>query len=160
MALTPGRSAALGLAGALAASAAAGSAAQDEQAIRAIRADTNAAIQARDLSRFLAPFTEHINIVGGNGGVVAGKAALKKAFAASFSDPEFVHYIRTPERVDVGQEDRAAEYGHWVGLYEGVKGRTTLSGDYLAYWLKAGAAWRIRAEVYVTLQCEGPGCAS
>ena len=67
-------------------------------------------------------------------------------------------YVRTPSAVEVGSNgQRAFESGSWVGTTE-TAGDRRLGGRYSAYWRKVDGAWKIHAELFVTLSCEGTGC--
>lgn len=139
----------------LAASAAPG----DEAAIRAVRAESNAAIAAHDVGRLAPLFTEDVVIVAGGGDSVIGRDATLRRFADAFGDEDFVDYVRTPEMIEVASYGvRAAERGHWVGRWRSPLGETRMSGAYLAHWVRPQGPWRIHAETFVTLACEGPGC--
>lgn len=131
----------------------------DEAAIRAVRAETNAAIAAHDVARLAASFTDDVVLVSGGGDAFAGRDGLVRAFTSAFAAPGFVDYVRTPLRIEIaGAGPRAAEHGRWLGRWRTSAGETRRSGIYLAQWLRAGGGWRIRAELYVTLACAGPGC--
>jgi uncharacterized protein (TIGR02246 family) len=140
---------------ALAAAAAPG----DEGAIRAARAQTNAAIAAHDVSRLASSFTDDVVLVSGAGEALIGKERMRAGFTAAFAVPGFVDYVRTPVTVTVASYGvRAAERGRWIGRWRTPAGETRRSGTYLAQWVRPEGQWRIRAELYVTLACEGPGC--
>jgi uncharacterized protein (TIGR02246 family) len=131
----------------------------DEAAIRAVRAETNAAIAAHDSARLAPAFLEDVVLVAGNGDAVIGRAAMLARFGVAFDDDSFVDYLRTPDRIDIAAGgDRAAERGHWAGHWHGEPADRRVTGVYLAYWVRLDDQWRIRAETYVTLVCEGAGC--
>lgn len=135
----------------------------DVETIWRLRNETNQALQARQLDRFAGHFTDDVVTVGGAGGATSGKAALRARIAQGFADKDFVTSVRTPATVRVAtQADgplRAAEQGRWTGLWKDARGETRWSGDYMAQWVKTDGGWRIRAELYVSLACLGPGCA-
>lgn len=132
----------------------------DEAAIRAVRAESNAAIAAHDAARLAPTLAEDVVIVAGGGDGVIGRDAVLRRFAGAFAEADFVDYVRSPARIDVaGYGARAAERGHWVGRWRGPLGETRMSGAYFAHWAGSGGRWRIRAETFVTLACEGPRCA-
>ena len=54
--------------------------------------------------------------------------------------------------------DLAAERGNWVGRWTAPEGPVEVGGTYFAQWRKVGADWKIRAEVFVGLYCDGAGC--
>ena len=131
----------------------------DEAAIRATRAETNAAIAEHEVDALASSFTDDVVLVSGAGEALIGKEAMRAGFTRAFAVPGFVDYLRTPVSVTVAnQGERAAERGRWVGRWQGPSGETRRSGTYLAHWVKPDGRWRIRAELYVTLACDGPGC--
>jgi uncharacterized protein (TIGR02246 family) len=143
----------------LAAAFAAVAAPGDEAAIRAARAETNAAIAAHDVGRLTSSFTDDVVLVSGAGEALIGKDAMRTGFIRAFAAPGFVDYVRTPVSVTVsGDGARAAERGRWIGRWRNLAGETRRSGTYLAHWVRPEGRWRIRAELYVTLACDGAGC--
>ncbi len=129
--------------------------AADGDAIRALRARSNAAIRAHDMAGFLPVFADDAVFVWSNGTSSVGKAGLQAFFAQDFADPAFGTYIRTPARVSVSENgQRAVEHGTWTAL----KRDTRYGRDYLAHWFKASTGWQIRGELYVKLYCQGPLC--
>ena len=127
----------------------------DSEAIRALRARSNAAIRAHDMATFLPVFADDAVFVWSNGTSSVGKAGLQAFFAPDFADPAFITYIRTPARISVSENGlRAAEHGTWTAL----KRDTRYGGDYVAHWFKAAGGWQIRGELYVKLYCQGPLC--
>lgn len=120
-----------------------------ETAIRARRKLTNKLIAGHDAAR-LRPFLDpHINLIAGDGRLLAGIEAVLAAFEAQFGDPSFVTYLRTTDTVRPDQDEaRAAETGTWVATWRGAP---TLSGTYLAAWKKQVGQWVIESELYVTL---------
>lgn len=134
----------------------------DVETIWRLRNETNQALQARDLDRFAANFTDDVVTVGGAGGATSGKAALRARIAQGFADKDFITYVRTPATVRVATQAegalRAAEQGRWTGVWKDARGETRWTGDYMAQWVRTNDGWRIRAELYVSLACVGPGC--
>lgn len=129
--------------------------AADGEAIRALRARSNAAIRAHDMAAFLPVFADDAVFVWSNGTSSVGKAGLQASFARDFADPAFMTYIRTPQRVSVSENgQRAAELGTWTAL----KRDTRYGGDYIAHWFKGAGGWQVRGEIYVKLYCQGPLC--
>ncbi len=120
-----------------------------ETAVRARRRLTNKFIAAHQAERLTPFFAPDARVIAGDGALIEGAGAIVGAFAAQFSEPGFVAYVRTTQSVrldDTGE--RAAERGEWVGTW---KGRASLGGDYLAVWRKAVGQWVIESELYVTL---------
>jgi len=119
-----------------------------QDAIAARRRLTNKIIAAHEAARlkpFLAP---DVRLIAGDGALILGADAVIEAFAAQFADPDFVTYVRTPERIEIDTAGlRAAEHGRWVADWKGAD----MAGTYLAVWRKALGQWIIESELYVTL---------
>src|SRR4051794_35103198 len=111
--------AAAGLALALQAAAAASGRPGDVAAqIRALRAQSNAAIAAHDFEAMRRFFVDDYTILPGSSGPSFDIEAFRRRIAPSFADPTFVTYIRTPTHILVGGSGRrAAEVGRWLGIW-------------------------------------------
>ncbi len=132
----------------------------DVAAIRALRAESNAGLAARDAARVTAAFAEDIHSIGGGGELIEGRAAVTKVYVDQLAPHgDFISGLRTPGRIAVNRPgDRAAEPGRWRWTVKTPMGEAALSGDYLAGWVKRGGTWRLQSELYVTTGCTGPGC--
>ncbi|MBC7667688.1 MAG: nuclear transport factor 2 family protein [Gemmatimonadaceae bacterium] len=120
-----------------------------EGAIAARRKLTNRLIAGKDARRLAPFFALDIKVIVGDGSLILGRDDVLAAFASQFTDPAFVAYVRTTERVvSDAQGDRAAEHGTWVGTTRGV---ADTSGTYLATWRKITGQWVIENELFVTL---------
>jgi ketosteroid isomerase-like protein len=151
---------AAGLALALAApeaAVAAGERAADAAAqIRALRAQSNAAIAAHDFEAMRRFFVEDYTILPGSSGASFDIEAFRRRISPTFADPTFVTYVRTPTRIVVGRSGRrAAETGRWVGTWRMPRGEMRLSGIYQAMWVPTPAGWRLKNESFVSLRCVG-----
>jgi ketosteroid isomerase-like protein len=118
----------------------------DEIAIRQRRDQSNAAIARHDVGSVVAVHHDHARIIGSDGSLLDGAAAIARAFAASFADPDFLTYVRSPVGIAVNGST-AAETGNWTGQWK----RREVRGTYLARWSREGAGWRIVAELFVPL---------
>jgi ketosteroid isomerase-like protein len=118
----------------------------DEITIRQLRDQSNAAIARHDVGPAVAIHHDHARIIGSDGSLLDGAAAIARAFAASFADPDFVTYERCPLSIAVNGST-AAETGNWTGQWR----RREVRGTYLARWSREGAGWRIVAELFVPL---------
>jgi ketosteroid isomerase-like protein len=128
----------------------------DVASIRALRAQSNAAIAAHDFERLrpllVADYASFPGSLGKPLGVEQTAARLGRAFA----DPGFVTYVRTPGRIAVSSSGkRAAETGTWIGTWRKSDGVMRLSGVYQAYWVPVEGRWRLQNESFVTLRCAG-----
>ena len=132
----------------------------DERTIRLLREQSNAAIAAHDPSGVARFIDDEYQITTSTGAHYQetpeqDEAAWTEIFRAR---PDVV-YIRTPHDVDVSAYyDLASEHGNWVGRWTSPKGPVEVGGTYFAQWRKVGADWKIRAELFVGLYCDGAGC--
>jgi ketosteroid isomerase-like protein len=123
----------------------------DETAIRAIRAESNHAIQQRNLGAFAASLTADFVMVRGSS-AFASRDAYIDAFGKDFKDPSAVRYERVTDTVELSQAaPLAAEHGHWIGRRPG--GGEAYGGTYLAMWRHTDGGWKIRSELFVVLTC-------
>lgn len=128
----------------------------DEASIRALRNQSNRAIQARDLAAFGQTMSSDIEVTRGSGSHVSGRDSVLASVSVQFKDPAFMGYVRTTERVQVSKSGPlAAEHGHWTGRFKRSDGVQTITGTYLAMWRKTDAVWKIRSELFVSLDCTG-----
>jgi hypothetical protein len=49
----------------------------------------------------------------------------------------------------------AAENGEWIGRWQEADAEIIIKGTYYAKWHKVNDKWKIRAEIFVPLSCEG-----
>lgn len=132
------------------------STASDGALIRALRTESNAAIAAHDYPAMRRFFTPDYTIFPGSSGRPFSADDMAKRIAGDFTDPTFVTYIRTPQRVIISDHrDRAAEVGRWVGSWKKADGTMRISGLYQATWNATPAGWRLKNESFVTLRCSG-----
>jgi ketosteroid isomerase-like protein len=155
------RLAAAGLLLALAVPTAAGAQASAAAQIRALRAQSNAAIAAHDFEGMRRFFVDDYTILPGSNGGSFDIEAFRRRIAPTFADPTFVTSVRSPTRIIVGGSGkRAAETGRWVGTWRSPRGEMRLSGIYQAMWVPTAAGWRLKNESFVSLRCVGgPRCA-
>ena len=119
---------------------------QEEVTIRRLREQSNAAIARHDVGPARAILHDDARIIGSNGDLFDGAAAMARAFEERFADPDFVTYIRNPISIELDGET-AAEAGAWVGRWKHGEVR----GTYLARWRRESAGWRVVAELFIPL---------
>jgi hypothetical protein len=67
-----------------------------------------------------------------------------------------VTYWRTPTSVVIGSSGKpVAESGHWEGVWHKPDGTMRKTGIYLAMWIPAASAWRLKSEGFAALACTG-----
>ena len=126
-----------------------------EKAIRARRKLTNRLIAEHQAERLRPFLVDEAVLIAGDGTPILGAPAIVAAFAAQFSDPDFVTYRRDTVEVildEAGQ--RAAERGVWTAFDKGGEGP---AGQYLAVWRLGLGQWRLESELYVTLRAGSDG---
>lgn len=123
---------------------------QERARIGALRDQNNAAIAARDVDGITRLATDDYVMILGGGRVLDGPAEYQDYVAKAFDHADAMRFVRTPDRIDVGTDDRelvAAESGRWVGT--APDGGLRLTGRYLVHWTKSSGDWRIASETYV-----------
>jgi len=131
----------------------------DERRIRALRADFNAAIARHDLAAIAAFLEPGFRVSTSSGEFRNSAQEMLDAFSSRFTQTPDATYVRTPSTIDVsGNGLLAFESGQWVGTWTEVAGPYRMTGRYSAYWRKQDGRWRLHAELYVPLGCEGSGC--
>ncbi len=134
----------------------AASPASDVAQIRALRAQSNAAIARHDYRSLRRFFTADYTIFPGSSGRPFSADELEQRIARDFNDPGFIAYVRTPQRVVISDHRaRAAETGRWVGSWKKADGMMRISGVYQATWNPTPVGWRLKNESFVTLSCIG-----
>lgn len=118
----------------------------EEAAIRRLREQSNAAIARHDAGPARAILHDDARIIGSNGDLFDGAAAMARAFEERFADPDFVTYVRSPVSIEMDGVT-AAETGRWIGRWK----HGEISGSYLARWRREPAGWRIVAELFIPL---------
>lgn len=128
----------------------------DKSAIQSARAQSNRAIQVRDLTGFGQTMLPDIEITRGSGAHVTGRDSVLASVAGQFKDPDFLGYVRQMDSIQVSaMGPLAAEHGHWTGRFRRPDGIQTITGAYLSMWRKTDEGWKIRSELFVSLACSG-----
>ncbi|WP_461128740.1 YybH family protein [Spirosoma aerophilum] len=128
----------------------------DEASIRTLRAESNKAILAHDLSGFGQTMLPSIEVTRGSGSHVSGRDSVLASVAIQFKDPTFLGYVRFTDSIQVSTiAPLAAEHGHWTGRFKRPDGIQTITGTYLSMWSKTEQGWKIRSELFVSLACSG-----
>lgn len=127
--------------------------------IRRFRKQSNAAIARHDVEAVVSFLDAEYQFTVGNGDVFHGRAPEADGWRAEFARAADLVYVRTPESVEVSSSgERAAEMGTWVGAWTTPDGPHRTRGRYAAHWRRVSGSWKIRAELFVTLSCEGVRC--
>jgi len=126
--------------------------ASDEAEIRRARENSNRAIARRNLVGVGASLADDYVGVIGDGTFVASRAEYLRLFKIGFDRPkEGMTYVRTPEVIHVSDDQAlAAEHGNWIATLP--SGSVAYTGSYAAMWRRTPGGWKIRSEIFVTLQ--------
>ena len=136
-------------------------AADDRAAIRAARTAQNKAIEVADLDRVASFWTEDVTVRRALGQALNGRAAARQALEPPSTPGSRLVYQRLTKDVEVSPKwPLAFETGTWEGHLGTIAGPIVIGGRYSAQWVKRGAQWLIRSEVFVALTCSGVGCES
>ena len=118
--------------------------------IRALRAQSNAAIAARDAERVVAFMLPDVSVRVAGGPLLTGREASRSAFAEQFAERGFRGYVREPEEVTVHEAaSRATERGRWTGRWRSGLREDVVRGTYVAEWRHTEMGWLIQSETYV-----------
>jgi ketosteroid isomerase-like protein len=124
----------------------------DETAIRRARDHSNRSIARRNLLGVGDSLAEDYVGVIGDGTFVPSRAEYLRLFKQGFDCPkQSLTYVRTPEIIEVA-DDRslASEQGRWTATLP--SGSAAHTGTYTAMWRHTTEGWKIRSEIFVTLQ--------
>lgn len=131
----------------------------DRAVIRDARIAQNRAIEAGDLARAAAFWTDDVSLRRGLGQLVSGKAEYLKLLVPAGNRDSSLVYQRDPTGIDVSPNwPLAFETGTWTGHLGSARGPGVIGGRYSAQWVKREGRWLIRSEVFVALSCSGVGC--
>lgn len=134
-------------------------AAVDRIAIREARDAQNKAMNAGDIERAAAYWTDDVSIRRGLGQVVNGKDAYRQLLVPPEHKDSVLYYVRETTDVETSPKwPLAFETGAWKGHLGAPTGPAVIAGRYSAQWVKRNGKWLIRGEVFVALTCNGAGC--
>lgn len=124
--------------------------------ISAARARSNAAIAAHDTAAIKREWMPDIHVTASTGTQTAGAEANARSMEAQFTRRPDTKWVRTPIRIRTFEPwSVASEEGEWVGTWTDPDGPVRIGGTYLAQWRHIDGRWRIHAEVFVPLFCDG-----
>ena len=124
--------------------------------ITAARARSNAAIAAHDTAAIAYEWMPDVHVVASTGSQTAGAPANTAAMQAAFTRRPDTKWVRSPLNIQVFDAWQvASEEGKWVGTWTDPDGPVRISGTYLAQWRQVDGRWRIQAELFVPVRCEG-----
>jgi len=122
----------------------------DKEQILALRNASNHALKSYDLENILSFQTDDALTTTGNGTLLSGKDALQKYILDS--GPSKMYWVRTPKEIVVNdQKGLAWETGIWNGYNPETGSESVVSGKYSAMWTKVTGKWKIKSQLFVTL---------
>ena len=139
---------------------------RDETIIRDSRAASNEALAAHNAAAFAQILKDDAIVTAASGKLIQGRAAMQQEIEGRWKTQPDLVFVRTPSTIEISRSDPAAsERGTWTGHATTPAGPAEWRGDYLAVWRKtvtnAGLpSWTIASELFVALDCAGPGCAA
>ncbi len=133
----------------------------DSTGIRNMRAMSNQAISARDSVAFASSMRADMRVTTSTGKHYDSRDAYVAGMAQQWTADNASRYVRTPGRIEISADRaRAAEEGTWVGTASVGGGASSFGGRYLAHWVREGGNWVMISELFVSLRCDGPACAT
>ncbi len=120
-----------------------------EQIIK-VRKTSNEALKSFNNELSYTVLTDDVMITTGNGTLINGKEEYRK-YDNEF-DSNTMYWIRTTDELELNMERGLAwESGIWKG-YDIKKGSNPIiNGKYSAMWTKETGEWKIKSQLFVTL---------
>ena len=120
--------------------------------LRALRAESNAAIHRHDVAGIVSQYDSNYQVTTGDGSI-GNRETISDAWAAEFARADDLVYVRMPESIEVSSTgSRAAETGRWTGSWTAAGRLRSTGGRYAAHWVLARGVWKLRSELFVTLR--------
>lgn len=128
----------------------------DITAIRALRGASNAAIARHDAEGIIAVMRDDVKVIVSDNIVTSDRDAVLARFRSTFADPNFITFVRTPRQVELNTDrTTASEAGQWTGRWHTDCGERSVSGRYLARWIRGKDGWQIASELFIPLHRKG-----
>ena len=123
----------------------------DREQIATLRQASNAALRSYDINEVLSCLTEDALTTTGNGTVLCGKEELRNYILAGPKSK--MYWIRDTQEITVNAKRGLAwESGVWNGYDPETSDQSIISGKYSAQWTKASGTWKIKSQLFVTLE--------
>jgi len=121
---------------------------KEEQAIRALDADWNAAIAKKDLDAIVNLYAADGATMWPDAPASRGSAAIRAAWVELMKTPGITGTI-VVDRIQVAQSgDVAFDEGHVDLEVDTPQGRAKETVKYLVGWKKVGGAWKVAYDMY------------
>ena len=123
----------------------------EKEQILALRDASNQALKALDHTKVLSYLTDDVLTTTGNGTVLSSKKALKN-YILKAGDSK-MYWVRTAQEIKVNDKRGLAwENGIWNGYDPEKSDDAIVGGNYSAMWTKASGTWKIKSQLFVTLE--------
>ena len=122
----------------------------DKEQIAAIRNASNTALKSYDHNKLLSYLTDDDLTTTGNGTLLCGKKELKAYIDAGKNSK--MYWIRETEEISVHAiRGLAWETGIWNAYNPDEGDGPLINCNYSAMWTKESGNWRIKSQLFVTL---------
>ena len=122
----------------------------DTEQISAIRSASNLALKSYDHDAVLSYLTDDILITTGNGTLLCGKEELAIYIIGGGNSK--MYWIRDTKEIIVNSKRGLAwESGIWNGYDPDKSEDSVVHGNYSSMWTKASGIWKIKSQLFVTI---------
>lgn len=122
----------------------------DKEQIAAIRNASNSALKTYDHKEVLSYLTDNVLTTTGNGTLLCGKEELEAYILEGGKSR--MYWIRDTKEITVNANRGLAwETGSWNAYNPDEGDGPLINGNYSAMWTKESGAWKIRSQLFVTL---------
>ena len=122
----------------------------DKEQILKIRNASNLALKSYDNPQVLSYLTDDVLTTTGNGTLLSGKEALRQ-YILNGGDSK-MYWIRKTNEIIVNEKRSLAwESGFWDGFDPEKGDNSIVNGNYSAMWTKISGIWKIKSQLFVTL---------
>ena len=126
----------------------------DKEQIAAIRNASNSALKSYDHKKVLSYLTDDVLTTTGNGSLLCGKKELEAYIFEGGTSR--MYWIRNTKEITVNANRGLAwETGIWNAYSPDEGDGPLINGNYSAMWTKESGAWKIRPQLFVTLDEPG-----
>ena len=122
----------------------------DTELIAQIRHASNSALKSYDNEAVLSYLTQDVLTTTGNGTLLCGKEALAEYIGDG--NTHKMYWVRETKEITVNAKRGLAwESGLWNGYNPEISEQSVINGRYSAMWTKASGVWKIKSQLFVTL---------
>ena len=122
----------------------------DKEQIAAIRHASNSALKSYDHKKVLSYLTDDVLTTTGNGSLLCGKNELEAYILRGGKSK--MYWIRRSKEITVNADRGLAwETGIWKGYNPEKSEKPVINGNYSAMWTKESGGWKIKSQLFVTL---------